>query len=42
MNPSAMALFVLLVLGLAFNGRELIRRGMARVPVLVRSRRSSR
>ena len=42
MNPSAVVLLVLLVLGLAFNGREVIRRGVARVPVLVRSRRSSR
>jgi hypothetical protein len=42
MNPSAVVLLVLLVLGLMFNGRELIKRSVARVPVLVRSRRWSR
>jgi len=42
MNPSAVVLLVLLVLGLMFNGRELIKRSISRVPVLVRSRRWSR
>lgn len=42
MNPSAVVLLALLVLGLTFNGRELIRRGISRVPVVVRGRRWSR
>jgi hypothetical protein len=42
MDANALVLLVLLVLGLSFNGREVIKRGFARVPVLVRSRRSSR
>ncbi len=42
MDPSAVVLLVVLVLGLSFNGRELIRRGISRVPALVRSRRSPR
>ena len=42
MNPSAVILLALLVLGLMFNGRELIKRGISRVPVVARSRRWSR
>ncbi len=42
MDHSAVALLVLLVLGLSFNGREVIRRGLARVPALARSLRLSR
>ena len=42
MNPSAAFLLGLLVLALGFNGREAIRRSIARVPALVRSRRGSR
>jgi len=42
MDPSAIVLLVLLVLGLAFNGREVIRRSVARVPALARNRRLSR
>ena len=42
MSHSAVALLVLLILGLAFNGREVIRRGLMRVPALSRSRRLPR
>jgi hypothetical protein len=42
MNPSAIVLLVLLVLGLMFNGRDLIKRNISRVPVLVRGKRWSR
>lgn len=42
MNPNSVVLLVLLVLGLTFNGRDVIRRGLARVPVLLRGRRVSR
>ncbi len=42
MDANALVLLVLLVLALSFNGREALRRGVARVPVLVRSRRWSR
>jgi hypothetical protein len=42
MDANAVVLLVLLVLGLTFNGRDAIRRSVARVPVLVRSRRWSR
>jgi hypothetical protein len=42
MDPSALVLLVLLVIGLTFNGREVIRRGLARVPALARNRRLPR
>ena len=41
MNSSAAFLVVLLVLMLGFNGRKAIRRGLARVPLLVRGQRVS-
>ena len=41
MNGSVLAVSVLLVLMLAVNGREAIRRSLERVPVVLRSRRSS-
>jgi hypothetical protein len=42
MDANAAVLLVFLVLALAFNGREAIRRGLARVPVLLRARRWAR
>jgi hypothetical protein len=42
MSDSAVGLLVLLIVGLAFNGRDVIRRGLMRVPALSRSRRLSR
>jgi hypothetical protein len=42
MDSSALLLLGLLVFGLTFNGREVIRRGLARVPALARNRRLSR
>ncbi len=42
MDATAVVFLVLLLLGLSFNGREQIRRGVARLPVLVRARRPSR
>ncbi len=41
MNGSVLALSVLLVLMLAVNSREAIRRSLERVPVVRRSRKSS-
>jgi hypothetical protein len=42
MDPAAAMFLVFLVLAVSFNGREVIRRSLSRVPVLFRSRRSSR
>ena len=42
MDANALVLLVLLVLAVIFNGRDAIRRSVARAPVLVRSRRWSR
>ena len=42
MDPSAVILLLLLVAGLGFNSREVIRRGIVRMPALARSRRLSR
>lgn len=42
MDANSVVLLVLLIVGLTFNGRDVIRRGLARVPVPLRGRKVAR